>query len=101
MGWEKRGNRDYYYTAERVGGRVVKRYVGAGRVAELAASLDAITREQADTAAEDARRAQADLDALTAAVGPLHDPADALTAAALTAAGFHRPKRGPWRKRRA
>jgi hypothetical protein len=37
MGWETRGNSTCYYTAERVGGREVKRYVGTGRVSELAA----------------------------------------------------------------
>ena len=101
MGWEKRGNRDYFYTAERVNGRVVKRYVGAGRVAELAAQLEALTRDQTATVDEDTRRAWAELDALAAALGPLHELADSLTAAALVAAGFHRHHRGPWRKRRA
>lgn len=27
MGWERRGNRTYYYAASREGGRVVKQYV--------------------------------------------------------------------------
>jgi hypothetical protein len=49
MGWEQRGNREYYYQAERVGGRVVKRYVGGGRVGELAAQLDQIERSERDT----------------------------------------------------
>ena len=39
MGWEQRGNATYYYSAERVGGRVVKQYVGTGRVAALTALL--------------------------------------------------------------
>ena len=101
MGWEKRGNRDYFYTAERVNGRVVKRYVGTGRVAELTAQLDAIKFDRAATDAENARQARADVDSLTAMLDPLHDLADAMTAAALLAAGFHRHHRGPWRKRRA
>jgi hypothetical protein len=42
MGWEWRKGQRYYYAAKRVGGRVVKRYVGVGRVAELAAELDAL-----------------------------------------------------------
>jgi hypothetical protein len=36
MGWEKRRNGVYFYTARRVGGRVVKRYLGADPVAAAA-----------------------------------------------------------------
>ncbi len=100
MGFEQRGNGTYYYTAERVGGRVVKTYVGAGRVAELAALLDVETRAERAQAAEVDRRARDELAALDAALEPLNELADAATAAALVAAGCHRPKRGPWRKRR-
>jgi len=46
MSGETRGNRTYYYTAKRVGDRVVKRYVGSGTVAELATHLEAATRAQ-------------------------------------------------------
>lgn len=101
MGLERRGNRDYFYTAERVNGRVVKRYVGGGAVADLAARRDAIRREIAATAAEDDRLARADAETLANALAPLYVFADSLTDAALTAAGFHRHRRGPWRKRRA
>ncbi len=52
MAWEQRGSRSYYYTAERIDGRVVKRYVGAGRVAELAAQLEAATSAQNAATAE-------------------------------------------------
>ena len=100
MGWERRGNATYYYTAERVGGCVVKQYVGTGRVAELAAQLDAITRDEREATAEAVKRERDELAALDAALAPLYELADAATAAALVAAGCHRPKRGPWRKRR-
>ena len=100
MGFEQRGNGTYYYTAERVGGHVVKTYVGTGRVAELAALLDAETRAERAQAAEAEQRAREELAAPDAALAPLYELADAATAAALVAAGCHRPKRGPWRKRR-
>jgi hypothetical protein len=100
MGWEKRGNQTYYYTAERVGGRVVKQFVGSGRVAELAAQLDALARAEREEAAEAAKRERDRLDALDAVLVPLHELADAATVAAFLAAGCHRPKRGKWRKRR-
>lgn len=101
MGWEKRGNATYYYTAERVGGLVVKRFVGTGRVAELAAQLDALARDERAEAAEAAKRERDELAALDAALAPLNDLAEAATVAALIATGCHRPKRGPWRQRRA
>jgi hypothetical protein len=40
MAWETRGGREYYYESERVGGRVVKRYVGPGQVAILIDSMN-------------------------------------------------------------
>ena len=88
MGWEQRGRRSYYYTAERVGGRVVKRYAGTGAVAGLAAQLDDINRQERDDerAARDAERAG--LDAL-AELAPLNELADLLARAALLAAGMY------------
>ncbi len=36
MGWQN----GYYYRVRKINGRVVKEYIGTGRVAELAAGLD-------------------------------------------------------------
>jgi hypothetical protein len=101
MGWERRGNGTYYYTAARVGGRVVKRYVGTGEVVELAARLDAIERESRTAQDEEVRANRGELEALAAPLDPLDELTDAVLAAALFAAGYHRHHRGPWRKRRA
>lgn len=101
MGWETRGGANYYYTAERINGRVVKRYVGSGPVAELAAQLDAVSRSERDDAAETVKRERDALSELESALMSLHEFADAVTTAALIAAGCHRPKRGKWRRRRA
>ncbi|HJZ54029.1 MAG TPA: hypothetical protein VKE74_03695 [Gemmataceae bacterium] len=100
MGWEQRGGRSYYYTAERIGGRVVKSYVGTGRVAELAAQLDAINRQEREAEDEDAQSARDELADLDAALAPLSELADLLARAALQAAGFHQHHRGEWRRRR-
>lgn len=100
MGWEQRGSQRYYYTAERIGGRVVKRYAGTGTGGEFAAQLEAATRAQRAAASERQRRERDELDALDEVLAPLNDLADALTAAALVAAGFYRHHRGEWRKRR-
>lgn len=100
MGWEQRGNRSYFYTGERVGGRVVKRYVGGGKLAALASQLGEIQRRDRE-AERDARRAErAALDALAAALAPLDELADRLARAALAAAGFRQHRRGEWRQRR-
>jgi multidrug efflux pump subunit AcrA (membrane-fusion protein) len=97
VGWEK-GR--YYTRSKKVNGRVVREYVGFGRVAELAAELDAIERQQrqAERAALLAKRAE--LDALDAPLDDLNDLAELLARAALMAAGFCQHKRGEWRKRR-
>jgi hypothetical protein len=97
MGWDK-GR--YYTRSRKVGGRVVREYVGTGRLAELAAQLDDLEREkqQAERAARQAVRAA--LDALDAELKVLCQTADLLARAALVATGFHQHKRGEWRKRR-
>src|SRR5262249_21258480 len=94
--WE-RGR--YYTRSRKVNGRVVREYVGAGRVAELTAQLDAIERqERADKRADWLAR-WADLETLDDSLDHLNELADLLARAALVVAGFHQHKRGEWRRR--
>jgi hypothetical protein len=97
MGWDE-GR--YYTRSKKVNGRVVGEYFGAGRVAELAAQMDAIERDerQAERAALQAELAK--LEALDAPRNDLDQVADLLARAALTVAGFRQHKRGGWRKKR-
>jgi hypothetical protein len=90
----------YYTRSRKVGGRVVRQYVGTGPVAELAAQTDALKRErrEEERAAWRAKRAQ--LEALDAPLDELNELADLLARAALTAAGFRQHHRGEWRRRR-
>jgi hypothetical protein len=89
----------YYYTAERAGGRVVKRYVPP-QVAGLAATLDALAREKRAAETAEVRAERDRLAALDAALTSLDELADDVAAGAMLAAGYHRHHRGPWRKRR-
>ena len=98
MAWEHRGDRTYYYRSRKIGGRVVKEYIGG----ELAGML-AEREDQRRWRKRDAERAalQADQDAFEAAAAA-HDAfaraADALMTAALFEASYHRHDRGQWRK---
>ena len=100
MGWEERRGRPYYYRARKLGGRVVKEYVGTGRLAELAADLDAEERRERAVARERARLAEARDAPAFAALAELGRVLDGLAAAFLIGAGYRRHHRGEWRRRR-
>lgn len=100
MPWEQRGNQTYYYRSKRVGGRVVKEYLGGGVLGMLAAETDEIEREQR---ADERAQLQAERDHwadLERSARELDDLADGLAAVELLTAGFHRHDRGTWRRRR-
>src|SRR5262245_17598348 len=97
MGWD-RGR--YYTRSKKVNGRVVREYVGTGGVAELAAQMDALEREQRQLDALALRNEQAELAAIDAEMKTLTEVTDLVARAALVASGFHQHKRGEWRRRR-
>src|SRR4051812_11680136 len=102
MSWEpRRGtSRRYYTRSRRVGGRVVREYVGTGEHAEAAAREDAERRARREQE-RDASRAESDeLCTLDQSLNDLHDLAELLTQAALLVAGYRQHKRGEWRKSR-
>jgi hypothetical protein len=97
MGWE-RGR--YYTRSRRVGGRVVREYVGGGELGALAAQLDAIERERRTDSAHADRALQTQLAEEDAPLADLDRQCELLVRAALLAAGFRRHRRGEWRKPR-
>jgi hypothetical protein len=97
MGWEQRGRHRYFYVVRRLNGRVRKEYMGRGPAAVAAAEQVAVRK--ADRAAEQERR-ESEL-VLADQVAAIGAEANTLLEAALLAAGFHRPQRKPWRKRRS
>ena len=100
MAWERRGSNLFYYQYERVDGRVRKKYVGAGDVAEAIAHADETIRRSRAARSERARVELEEAKTLASAGEELCEAADILAVAQLVAAGYHRHKGGEWRMRR-
>lgn len=103
MGWETRKSGGRYYTrSKRVGGKVVREYVGSGKVGELAEQLDEIQRTNRQLARKSAADPQiADLGLGASKILEDFDAlADRIGRALMISAGFHQHKRGNWRRRR-
>jgi hypothetical protein len=100
MAWETRRGRRYYYQSRRVNGRVVKEYVGGGKLGEIAAWFDQQERDERDVRAERDRAARDEDEALRRQVEDFDREVAAVVAAALVLAGYHRADRKRWRKRR-
>src|SRR5262245_57281642 len=99
MGWDKGGR--YYTRSRRENGRVVREYIGGGRVGELVAQLDALERQKREAERECEKLAREKVEALDAPLAELNELADLLARAALAAAGYVQHNRGEWRKKRA
>jgi|SRR5215208_2600190 len=99
MAWERRGSNLYYYQSERVDGRVRKKYVGTGDVAEVIAHADATIRRSRAAHSERARVELEEVRTLASVGEELCEAADILAVAELVVAGYHRHK-GEWRMRR-
>jgi hypothetical protein len=101
MGWEKRDRGGLYYTrSKKVGGRVVREYVGGGILGHLAALQDAQERQRREGEAALWKEEREKLEALVAPVEDLCEAAETLYRAALVAAGYRRHQRGQWRRKR-
>jgi hypothetical protein len=100
VAWESRGRARYYYAAARQDGRVVKRYVGRGPVAEVVAGLDAEGRRRRAAGAEAVRDERARHEPAGRALAELDAACTMLVEVTLTAAGYRRVNYGPWRRRR-
>jgi hypothetical protein len=100
MAWERRGSNLYYYQSKRVDGRVRKKYVGTGEVAQAVAYADEAIRRSRVVQSERARVELEEARTLASAGEELWEAAEILAVAQLVAAGYHRHK-GEWRMRRA
>ena len=98
MGWD-RGR--YYTRSKRIGGRVIREYIGGGILGHVAAELDRADRERRATQAAELRAEQAADREREAAAADTFRRVDSILADVLTQAGYHRPRRGRWRRKRA
>ncbi len=99
MGWETRARGGRYYTrSKKVGGRVVREYVGTGRVAALAAEIDAVERCEREHASAQLRAERDKERSQEATLIDYCRNTDAIMEQALLAAGYHKHK-GQWRRK--
>lgn len=101
MSWEVRHGRRYYYRRCKADYGAEREYIGAGPIAELIADTDAANREEQRIQRDQERTFRQRWRAADQAFVSANRSIEALTAAVLVAAGFHRHDRGKWRKRRA
>jgi len=99
MGWEKRGNKSYYYRKVRHGNRVRSEYVGSDVHAELQAKLIEDCRGARRDEREDLRRIQQVDKEIDRQIDDVERALTFLTDASFSAAGYHN-HRGQWRRRR-
>ncbi len=101
MAWETRGSSRYYYQSERdEDGRVKKRYIGTGEIAEVVAHADETRRRARQERRERELEELERLKTADAAVEEFCTAVDTITRAALVAAGYRNHK-GEWRLKRS
>ncbi len=91
-----RGGHRYLYQSVRRRGRVTSEYRGADLLVDLYAGERAGRREEAEAA----RRSRAAILAGEREADEAFDRVERVFRSAMKAAGYHKPGRGPWRRRR-
>jgi hypothetical protein len=99
MAWEQRGTKGYYYRSVRHGRRVTRTYIASGTFGMLAAEFDAEERAERQASALAWQQTRAELEALDAQMQAWWTASSLLIDAYLTATGYYRHERSPWRKR--
>ena len=94
----RKSGKQYYYRYARVDGKVVKRYVGSGQQALIAAETDRLKREEREAARAAERREINEVNEALEPLAAFGDAYDVLLQAALMNTGFHYQK-GQWRQR--
>lgn len=100
MPWHRQGSRRYFCRAKRVDGRIVRKYVGRGPVAEQAAAEIELRQAERRAHAQLAREETIRHEQASAPLADLCRLTELLMRAALISQGFHQHSRGAWRRRR-
>ena len=93
MTWEWRGDTTFFYHPRRIGGRVVKVFLGSGPPAQLAADLVAEARDRRADLAQARKAEQARLGELDGAVDRLDRACALMVEATLEAEGVSEARR--------
>ena len=100
MVWERVGRRRrYYYCSQWIAGRSVRRYIGTGPVAELAAAADDLRKLKRAVEAREQKAEQARWQTTQSPLLDLCTGANVLTKATLLCAGFCQHARSSWRRK--
>ena len=99
MGWEHRGNSNYYYRKKRIGQRVISEYMGTGSLADLYSDMD--TQFVLNGVSLESSRLSSGMEArnLEAELEHLDEIIYGLVWATLLVSGY-RSHKGQWRKAR-
>jgi hypothetical protein len=100
MSWEKRGSNRYYTRTRRENGRVIREYVGAGELAELAAFHDRILQEARRDRSTNVRVRLEEIKAAKASLKKVRKQVWNQYLLAMAEFGYHLHARSTWRKRR-
>jgi hypothetical protein len=101
MAWESRKGRGRYYTrSRRVGGKVVRQYLGQGWSAIIASDIDELLKAKRAAATASRREERGELQELDADLLAINQGVDLIARAALLAAGYRQHYRGEWRRKR-
>ena len=100
MGWERRGNAEYYYRSYRYGGRVRKQYLGRGADAELLAALNSQEQHRKERVRREYRSERQRTHTVDEALDSFEAALSAELKRQLEQAGYRQHNRGEWRHRR-
>ncbi len=98
MGWETRGNGQYYYHKRREGRRVVSEYVSR-QYASLFAAFDEEAQSERVQRQRAERKEREVIQTVSGATNQIDELVSALVSLSLMSEGYHQHK-GQWRKKR-
>ena len=100
MAWQIRpGRRPVYFRSVRIGGKVVRQYIGSGPEAERIAAADAQRRAEGKAKVEMQKTERARLETTATPLSDFSAQLELLMRAELLAAGCHQHAHCEWRRR--